>query len=145
MATMGAGLMSERVESAPVIEAGLFTIDPPALLGGRCLMCGAVRFPHRRICAVCQAAKVERVPLSTTGTIYTFTVVRTRPPGYLGDVPYAFGFVDLPEGLRVIATILADDLDAIAVGDTVDFELLALGTGSDAVLAYGFRRRPVTR
>ena len=133
--------MIESGVSPPLVLAGLFSTDPPALLGGRCEQCGAIRFPHRNGCAVCQATNLALVPLSTSGTVYTFTVVRNKPPGYLGNVPYAFGFVDLPEGLRVIATIVADDIDAIAIGDRVDFELLTLGSESDAVLSYCFRRR----
>ena len=129
----------------PLVEAGLFSVNPPALLGGRCEACGAIRFPHRNVCAACQATNLALVPLSTSGIVYTFTVVRTKPPGYLGDVPYAFGFVELPEGLRVIATVMAEDVDAIAIGDVVDFDLLTLGSEPDAVLSYCFRRREVKR
>jgi len=84
---------------------------------------------------------VASITLSISGILYTFTIVRNRPPAYKGEVPYAFGFVDLPEGLRVISTLIADDLDALAIGDTVDFELFALGTGEDAVESYRYRRR----
>ena len=130
---------------SPLVEDGLFAVDPPALLGGRCAACGVLRFPHRNVCAACQATDLALVPLATSGTVYTFTVVRNKPPGYLGDVPYAFGFVELPEGLRVIATIAAEDVDAIAIGDVVEFELLTLGSKPEAVLSYCFRRREVKR
>ena len=136
--------MTERANT-PLVQAGLFSVDPPALLGARCEECGALRFPHRNVCAACQATKLTIVPLSMSGTVYTFTIVRNKPPGYLGNVPYAFGFVDLPEGLRVIATIVAEEVDAIAIGDTVDFELLTLGSQPDAVLSYCFRRRGAKR
>jgi uncharacterized OB-fold protein len=124
----------------PLVEAGLFSVDPPALLGGRCERCGAMRFPHRNVCAVCQATNVSLAPLSTTGTVYTFTIVRNKPPGYVGDVPYAYGLVDLPDGLRVISTIAADDVEKIAIGDAVEFELLPIGSGEQAALSYCFRR-----
>lgn len=84
---------------------------------------------------------VASTSLSTSGIVYTFTIVRNRVPGYSGEVPYAFGFVELAEGIRVISTLIADDLDAIAIGDTVDLELFVLGTGDAAVASYRHRRR----
>ena len=121
--------------------SGLFTSAPPVLLGSRCASCGSIRFPASDVCASCQSTDVASVELSTSGTIYTFTIVRNRPPGYAGDVPYAFGFVELAEGIRVISTLIADDLEALAIGDTVDLELFALGTDEDAVESYRYRRR----
>jgi uncharacterized OB-fold protein len=123
------------------IRDGLFQRDPPALLGSRCGACGAVRFPACDVCGECQSTQVENVALATTGTVYTYTVIRHKPPGYLGDVPYAFGFVDLADGLRVISTLVAGDLDTLAISETVDFELFALG----AVESYRYRRREAPR
>jgi uncharacterized OB-fold protein len=54
-------------------------------------------------------------------------------------VPYAFGVVTLDDGLRVTTTITADDLDALAIGDRVAFEIIALGEGEDAVSSYAYR------
>ena len=125
---------------APVCS-GLFSHDPPALLGSRCENCGSVRFPASDVCASCQSTNVASLPLSRSGTIYTFTIVRSRPPSYLGDIPYAFGFIDLAQGLRVITTLTADDLTDLAIGDVVDFELFTLGSGDDAVESYRYRRR----
>lgn len=116
-----------------VVREGLFT--EAALTGGRCASCGTLRFPIREVCPSCQHDVVEPAALSTTGTIYTFTVVRAAPPGYAGETPYAYGVVELPEGLRVTTTITTDDLDAIAIGDRVTFELIAVGD----VTSYAYR------
>lgn len=113
--------------------------EPPQLRGGRCDTCGGLRFPIARVCAVCQSMQVSAVPLSTTGVIYTFTVVRASPPGYAGAVPYGLGIVELPEGLRIESTITADDLSMIVVGDSVEFELIQLGQGADAVASFAYR------
>jgi uncharacterized protein len=131
------------VESAPIapVRAGLFTVDPPALLAGRCPACGTRRFPAAEICPSCQSVGCESVALSGAGTVFTFTVVHASPPGYLGEVPYAYGIVELPEGLRVTSTLLAEDLSAIAIGDPCTFELVTL-TGKPAdtpLLSYGYR------
>jgi uncharacterized OB-fold protein len=125
---------------APVRE-GLFTVDPPALLAGRCGACGTLRFPAAEICPACQSVGSETVALSGTGTVFTFTVVHASPPGYLGEAPYAYGIVELPEGLRVTATLLAGDLGELAIGDQCTFELMTLTDeqSETALLSYAYR------
>jgi uncharacterized OB-fold protein len=125
-------------EIAPVRE-GLFTVEPPALLAGRCGACGTLRFPAADVCPACQATGCEPVPLSRTGTVFTFTVVHAAPPGYLGETPYAYGVVELPEGLRVTATLLAHELERISIGDACTFELLTLSNGKAPLLSYAYR------
>lgn len=131
--------MSLGTTSADPVLEGLFTLDPPRLMGGRCARCATLRFPIREVCPACQHDVVEPAALSVIGTIYTFTVVRAAPPGYLGETPYAFGVVELPEGLRVTTTIVADDLDRIAIGDTVSLELIELGPPENRITSYAYR------
>jgi uncharacterized OB-fold protein len=122
--------------AAPPVREDLFTDEH--LLGGRCAACGALQFPRREVCPACQHDRVEPAPLATGGEIYTSTVVRAAPPGYLGETPYAFGVVTLDDGLRVTTTITAGDLDAIAIGDRVAFEVITLGSGESAVTSYAY-------
>jgi uncharacterized OB-fold protein len=85
----------ERPELA--IEA-----DGAHLAGSRCEGCGAVHFPQRLSCFECLSTDLSPYSLAATGTLYSWTVVRvssSRP------VPYAVGFVDLPEGVRVFADL----------------------------------------
>ena len=123
---------------APVRE-GLFTLQPPALVGGRCQHCDSLSFPRREVCPRCQQGDIAPVTLSTAGLVHTFTIVRMAPPGYVGEVPYAYGIVELPEGLRVTTTLIADDLEAVAIGDPCAFELLELGDGAARCLSFGYR------
>ena len=123
----------------PILE-GLFREEPPALLGARCERCGALRFPALEVCAECQHQGASPVPLSSEGVVYTFTIVHAAPPGYSGEVPYALGVVELPEGLRVAATLRAADLDAIAIGAPARLELFDLADEDGGELrTYGFR------
>ena len=122
------------------VREGLFRIDPPALTGGRCTACGSLSFPQRAWCPDCQSTAIEDVALSTTGVVYTFTVVHMVPPGYLGEAPYAYGVVELPEGLRVTSTLLADDLERDRRSEPpCSFELLELGAGEDRALSFAYR------
>ena len=73
------------------------------LIGGRCLDCGALAFPPPKVCAGCWSETIEPAELSTVGELYTYTVVHIGRPGWRS--PYAIGYVDLPEGVRICAPI----------------------------------------
>lgn len=96
--------------SVPVHE-GLFTLDPPRLLGARCGACGHHHFPRLAQCPYCGSPDVTAVELSDHGTLWGWTEVTAPPPGYRGEVPFGFGVVELPEGLRVITRLAAPVAD----------------------------------
>lgn len=93
----------------PAVVEGVFTVHPPALLGARCTGCDEHHFPRLDQCPYCGHGSVEPVALSDHGTLWGWTTVLTAPPGYLGTVPYGFGVVELPEGLRVITRLAVPD------------------------------------
>jgi len=104
------------------------------------MACGDLRFPAASVCAACGSDRIEAVALAGEGRIYTFSIVRMPPPGYGGEVPYAVGVVELPDGIRVTATILADDLEALAVEDPVSFELLTVPGADGPQVSFAYRR-----
>ena len=59
-----------------------------------------VHFPAAPDCPYCSAEGCDERELSERGTLCLFTMVVNRPPGYGGEVPFGFGVVELPEGLR---------------------------------------------
>jgi uncharacterized OB-fold protein len=76
--------------------------DGPRLIGARCGACGTAWFPRRPVCPSCAAPEPERLLLGPAGTLYSWSTVHvssSRP------VPYTLGYVDLPAGVRVLATI----------------------------------------
>src|SRR3954454_19292421 len=121
------------------VRPGIVQLDPPALLAGRCAACGELRFPATTLCAACGGERIESVPLADDGSVYTFSIVRMSPPGYGGEVPYAVGVVELPDGIRVEATIVAEDLEALAVGDPVGFELLSVPGREGPLVSFAYR------
>jgi uncharacterized OB-fold protein len=123
--------------SRPVQE-GLFTDH--RLIGGRCGACGRHHFPAALICPYCGAAEVARVELSETGTLWGWTAVTAAPPGYAGEVPFGFGVVELPEGLRVISRIEEADPGRFSFGAPVRFALEPVHTDEDGteVVTYTF-------
>jgi uncharacterized OB-fold protein len=83
------------------------TANGPVLVGQKCRACGKVTFPRKRVCPACFGEELADQPLSTTGTLHTFTC------SYLGaphlPAPYLLGFVDVPEGIRLLSLLVECD------------------------------------
>lgn len=130
--------------SVPVKE-GLFTTpaspnEQPNLLGAKCRSCGEVFFPRRTVCANCTGQNMDQVQLSRRGLVWSYTVVRQTPPGYQGPVPYALATVELPEKVRLDATLVDCDLERLKVGTPVELVLSAFrDEAGRALVGYAFR------
>ena len=103
--------MSADRTGVRAVHDGLFRTDPPALLGSRCDDCGRHAFPRSTTCPYCGSERVNDVELSPTGTLWGWTTVTAAPPGYHGAVPFGFGIVELPEGVRVITRLAVPEDD----------------------------------
>jgi uncharacterized OB-fold protein len=133
-------MSADAIDVRPV-QAGLFQTDPPALLGTRCDDCGRHAFPRTSTCPYCGTANVTDVLLAATGTLWGWTAVTTAPPGYRGDVPFGFGIVELPEGLRVI-TRLAAPVDGYTFGLPMALRIVPLHTDEDGTVVQTWEFAP---
>ena len=126
-------------EAVPVNE-GLFTTDPsPRLLGSRCRGCGRHQFPRGVLCPYCGSDELDETALSDTGTLWGWTAVTAPPPGYRGEVPYGFGVVELPEGLRVITRLMESDPSRLEFGQHVRLAIVPLHTDDGrSVVTWAF-------
>ena len=80
--------------------------DGPMTVGAQCRSCGRVYFPKKTICVDCwEKGNMDVVPLSKRGKLSLYTIA-TQSMLPL-DPPYACGYVDLPEGVRLF-TLLTD-------------------------------------
>lgn len=85
--------------------------DDLRLTGSRCAECATVAFPESTTCRRCAGQSLEPVDLSVEGTVWAHTVQRFRPksPPYVepeeGFSPFAVGYVELAEGIKVEAII----------------------------------------
>ena len=116
-------------ESVAVHE-GLFTAEP-RLIGGKCANCGRHQFPRGPMCPYCGSDDVAEAHLSPNGTLWAWTAVTAAPPGYRGEVPYGFGVVELPEGIRVLTRLTESDPSALTFGQDVRLQLVPLHTDDD--------------
>ena len=108
------------------------------LLGNKCKSCGKIYFPKVALCPDClKEDSLEELKLSPRGKLYTYTVVRVPSPGF--KVPYVFGYIDLPEGVRVCSQISTAEFDRLKLG--MEMELM-LGQvreeGGTPIIGYLF-------
>ncbi|MCL5957735.1 MAG: OB-fold domain-containing protein [Chloroflexi bacterium] len=110
----------------PVLDGILDPGPPPRLLGGYCPECARRYFPKPMICPHC-LEQVRDVELSSTGSLYSYTVVRTKAPFGLPQ-PYAVGYVDLEaDGLRVVSLLDPERIDQLALDQLLTLHIAPLG------------------
>ena len=102
-----------------LVVGDLSNMDRVSLAGSKCSKCGETALGTVSTCPNCGGGEMKSLPLSKEGVLWTYTVVRHKPPGdYLGPdpfVPFAMGLVELPEKIRVLAT-LECSIDDVKVG-----------------------------
>ena len=75
----------------------------PYLKGYKCKQCGQVDFPKLSLCPNCWCEEFDIMELSRKGRLYSFTDIFIGQAGM--KTPYIFGYIDLPENLRVLAQL----------------------------------------
>ena len=81
------------------------------LVGSRCGGCANVAFPAAARCLRCGSEEIVQIDLARNGTVWAHTVQRFAPksPPYVppvgGFVPFAVGYVELADGVRVEAIL----------------------------------------
>jgi hypothetical protein len=112
---------------------GWFATDPePHLLGSRCRSCASYFFPKEAMYCRnpgCASSDFEEVPLSRTGTIWSFTENHYQPPApYVSPdpfVPYTVAAVELANEKMVVLGQVASDVDVADLKVGMQVELVA--------------------
>ncbi|HUY63368.1 MAG TPA: OB-fold domain-containing protein [Acidimicrobiales bacterium] len=114
---------------------GWFTTDQgePALLGSRCQGCGTFAFPKQAfLCRNpdCDSDAFDEVPLSRTGTIWSYTDARYQPPPpYVAADPYEPFCIAAVELAAEKMVVMGQVVPGVSVGD------LAVGTEVELVIS----------
>jgi uncharacterized OB-fold protein len=119
----------------------------PRLIASQCADCGELFFPKKDngICTFCQSKNMAEIRLSKRGTIYSFTVVMLRPPVYYkGEVPYAMGFVELPEGIRIQTLFTEWEQTGLEVGREVEMVIETLHVDEDGLEFLTYKFKPLS-
>jgi len=120
---------------------GLDELDGLRLAGTRCCGCKEVSLGSAALCPNCGGSDVTIIPLGAEGALWSYTVIRHCPPGDYHDRdnfrPFGMGLVELPEGLRVLAPVLAD-IDALEIGMPLRFETYKHQAGTTEHVLFRF-------
>ncbi len=114
------------------------------LLGTRCRLCGSYVFGGIPSCQACYSPEVESVELGTEGTLYSYTLVRTPPPGWQGDVPYLLGQVELPQGPHVVSQVVDCPAEHARIGMKMQIHLDEAQPSGDERVMVVFKWRPAS-
>ena len=79
----------------------------PMVEGSRCGVCRHPSLWSPPRCARCGAPRPERATFGPAGTVWSSTVVRVPVPGR--TPPYGLAYVDVDDGPRLLAHVLAGD------------------------------------
>jgi uncharacterized OB-fold protein len=140
-----------RPSKRVAIREGLFVgplddLSKVRLQGSRCKHCGEVTLGESRNCPNCGVGDVEPVALSDRGELWTYTVVRHKPPGdYRGPEPFqpfCVGLVELPDGLRVMSPI-EGEVDSMKIGTPLRLHISVhhLRPSGEEVIGFSFAPR----
>ena len=99
------------------------------LSGGRCDACDNYSFPKAEHCYHCHS-ETRKCGLGTDGVIYSFTVIRTKPPLGLPQ-PYAVAYIDLEDvPLRVFCLLDPEQIEDAVIGAKVRMAVGPLGVNN---------------
>jgi uncharacterized protein len=104
-------------------------------MGNKCGNCGKTSFPAMELCLFCSSEKIEKVPLSTSGTLFSYSVTRVPVGPY--KPPIIGGYIDLPEGTRVYGQIHAK-VEDVKTGMKVKVETGIIWTEKDGTEVFGY-------
>jgi uncharacterized protein len=135
----------------PLAE-GLFTwpSDDPQLIGSRCADCGIVTFPTQDSCPRCASTAMVEQLLARRGRLWAWTTQEFPPPSppYSGAggrdfVPFAVGYVELPDEVKVEARLTESDPARLETGMEMELTLVPFRTDDDGNEVVTFAFRPV--
>ncbi len=124
----------------PGEECWVVEKDRVHLVGSHCKKCGQNYFPGREICPKCFAeGQMEKTKLSNRGRLYSYSIVQIAPKRFMP--PYAVGYVDFSEGVRVLGQLTTCDQAKLKLDMEVQTELgrIAIEEQGDEVISYKFR------
>ena len=104
-------------------------------VGNVCKKCGKISFPQGERCLFCGSGETEKKPIATEGTLYSYSITR-RPVGPF-EPPFAGGYVDLPDDVRVYGQIHTDP-ENVKVGMKLKAEVGTLYTEEDGTEVVGY-------
>ena len=132
----------EAPATIPAVSYFVPSETDPHLLAWECKGCGARYLDWRMACPSCSGNGLDRVRMSTSGTVRAFTIVHRAYPGV--TTPFIAVIVELDGGGVVKANLVDVDVEpsSVHVGQPVHLVQRSFGTDGRGVEAIGFAFRP---
>ncbi len=111
------------------------------LVGSKCLNCGRIYFPRRKICPHCRRkGKIVDIKMPEKGKIYSFSEVHSAPPGFENELPYFVAIVELQNGIKLFSMLADSPRNKIRIGAPVKmvFRKITENDGK-GIIAYGYK------
>jgi len=86
------------------------------IMAAKCKKCGSTFIPPRPVCTNCYSKELSWVQLKSQGRLVTFTVIYVAPEQFQPMAPYAYGIVELEDGLRLPGMIRGIEPEKVRVG-----------------------------
>jgi uncharacterized OB-fold protein len=114
-----------NAETPPfTIEQFFKFLKEKKLMAAKCKQCGTMHLPPRPTCTKCYSKELIWTQLETKGRLVTYTVIYIAPEQFQQMAPYAYGIIELENGLRLPGIIKNVELEKLKIGIPleVDFE-----------------------
>jgi len=121
------------------VREGAFAEGPEGgiLLANKCNSCGQVFFPKVTSCLSCFNDELKDIVLSQQGNLYSYSVVHM--PASHFKPPYAVGYINMPEGIRIFAPLKMVEGKPFKVGMKMSLVIEELWKEEDTeVVGYKF-------
>lgn len=102
------------------------------LLGSKCRKCGAEFFPQARVCRKCGSFELQDVPMPPTGKVTSYTILNVPALEFKDDAPLVIGYIELSNGVRLIAQLADISPSEVREGMLVRMEARPLSEKSAA-------------
>ena len=113
------------------------------LSGSACETCRTSYFPTRKLCPKCRRkGKIIPKQFAGKGKIYSFTELSSGPAGFELEVPYLLAIIELDEGPKLTAQVVAVTDKDVHVGDCVEMVFRKIQEDSaEGLIHYGYKFR----
>ncbi len=116
------------------------------LKGTKCLSCGKLFFPQRRVCSKCKSLEMEKVLMPTAGKVYSFSIVYQTSRKFEMQVPYVVALIELQNGVRLTAQLTDVEPQNVQIGLPVEMVIRKYyEEGENGPIMYGYKFRPTFR
>lgn len=137
--------MTEK--TTPVGEAlAAWSVDKmgkPYLIGRKCQGCEKFHFPPVDNCSECLSDRLKSVQFGRKGRLYTYSIIEVSSLGF--EAPYAIGYIDLDQGIRLYSMITEWKAEELKNGRSMELVITKIRKDAEGNDVKGYAYRPIDK